>query len=84
MARYHVTRQSCGDDKVDTTFFHPDYTVGPGVSPVSATSVLVARGLVMRLTAGGELRPALKVCNCCAYYSMKLCNSVPTAIQHLS
>jgi len=70
--------KSCGCVKADTTFFHPDYTVGPGVSPVSATSCLAARGLVVRLTAGGELRPALKVCNCCAYYSMKLCNAACT------
>ena len=38
----------------DTIFFHPDYTVGPGVSP----------GHAFRLagyTAGGELPPALKI-----------------------
>lgn len=37
-----------------TIFFHPDYTVGPGVSP----------GHALRLagcTAGGESHPALKI-----------------------
>lgn len=39
-------------------FFHPDYTVGFGISPKSA----YARGLtaICRITAGGELHPAPK------------------------
>ena len=34
-------------------FFHPDYTVGTGISPVHARRLA-------DYTAGGELRPALK------------------------
>ena len=39
---------------VHTIFFHPDYTVGPGITP----------GHALRLagcTAGGESHPALKI-----------------------
>jgi len=34
-------------------FFHPDFTVGTGISPVHALRLA-------GFTAGGELRPALK------------------------
>ena len=37
-------------------FFHPDYTVGPGVSPGQRTP----KRPVADCTASGELRPALK------------------------
>ena len=36
--------------------FHPDYTVGPGVSPGQHLKQQVVAGY----TAGGELHPALK------------------------
>jgi hypothetical protein len=35
-------------------FFHPDYTVGTGISPVHAFRLADC-------TAGGESRPALKI-----------------------
>jgi hypothetical protein len=38
--------------------FHPDYTVGPGVSPDLLTS---RRGPLAGCTAGGELHPALRI-----------------------
>ena len=46
-------------------FYHPDYTVGSGISPESCLS---ARGLAQThgasrrpvITAGGDLHPALK------------------------
>jgi hypothetical protein len=36
------------------SFFHPDYTVGIGVSPIQRSFALAD------FTAGGEVRPALK------------------------
>ena len=50
-------------------FFHPDYTVGFGLSPnLRVYKYIQARGLIRsldckaQLTTGGELHPALKRC----------------------
>ena len=40
-------------------FFHPDYTVGTGISP--AQLLLAGSSASCRITAGGELRPAPKL-----------------------
>lgn len=37
------------------TFFHPDYTVGPGIAPGRRLAAFAD------YTAGGEFRPALKI-----------------------
>ena len=46
-------------------FFHPDYTVGFGITPKSTKKIrhFLARGLVgkSRITAGGEFHPAPKI-----------------------
>ena len=42
------------DPCVHTIFFHPDYTVGLGVSPNHALRLV-------GFTTGGELHPALKI-----------------------
>ena len=52
-----------GRVKQFAAFFHPDYTVGIGITPNStAQHGCAARGLagMRRITAGGEFRPALK------------------------
>ena len=42
-------------------FFHPDYTVGPGISPGQRLArFLPTCQAVAGCTAGGELHPALK------------------------
>ena len=42
-------------------FFHPDYTVGPGITPGQQLPWQLVAGLrTMPLTAGGESHPALK------------------------
>ena len=45
--------------------FHPDYTVGPGITPGLLTPIQTDRPLAgfqafARFTAGGELNPALR------------------------
>ena len=44
-------------------FFHPDFTVGTGITPVR-------RMALADFTAGGELHPALKILfsSCTAYH----------------
>jgi len=39
-------------------FFHPDFTVGPGIKPDLRKN---ARGLAFMLTAGREFNPTLKI-----------------------
>ena len=42
-------------------FFHPDYTVGPGITPDQRLQKQPVAGLrPWPFTAGGELHPALK------------------------
>ena len=41
-----------------TILFHPDYTVGPGISPDLLTLSQERRSRA--ITAGGELHPALR------------------------
>ncbi len=42
--------------------FHPDYTVGPGVTPDLLTPAFrKKRKALAGYTAGGELRPALRI-----------------------
>ena len=40
--------------------FHPDYTVGPGVTPDLLTQVAKNHMALAGYTAGGELHPALR------------------------
>ena len=42
-------------------FFHPDYTVGIGIAPIQR------RFRSRTVTAGGEFRPALKICYLLSY-----------------
>lgn len=42
-------------------FFHPDYTVGFGVSPNHAMKTAFPFSSLAGFTAGGELHPALKI-----------------------
>jgi len=47
-----------------TILFHPDYTVGPGVSPDLLTQAFrKKRKALAGYTAGGELHPALRTQN---------------------
>jgi hypothetical protein len=50
-------------------FFCPDYTVGFGIAPKSANFAKGprARRAIARITAGGELRPALETI-CIVHY----------------
>ncbi len=42
--------------------FHPDYTVGPGVTPDLLTQVVAGNHKALAgYTAGGELHPALRI-----------------------
>jgi hypothetical protein len=43
--------------KIAYTFFHPDYTVGFGITPNHAISS------AWTITTGGDLHPALKILN---------------------
>ena len=45
-----------------TILFHPDYTVGPGVTPDLLTQGILTKAKALAgYTAGGELRPALRI-----------------------
>jgi hypothetical protein len=45
-----------------TILFHPDYTVGPGVTPDLLTQGCVATAVALAgYTAGEELHPALRI-----------------------
>jgi N utilization substance protein B len=44
-----------------SNLFHPDYTVGPGVTPDLLTFFGRAKKPLAGYTAGGELRPALRI-----------------------
>ena len=46
-------------DKQVLIFFHPDYTVGTGISPIQSGPLKGRR--VAGFTAGRELHPALKI-----------------------
>lgn len=59
-------------------FYHPDYTVGSGISPescLSARGLAQIHGALRRpvITAGGDLHPALKICVCFLAYYTLLC-----------
>jgi|GEM_PF-6212617 hypothetical protein len=56
-------------------FFHPDYTVGTGVSPVHAF-------LLADYTAGGEFHPALKNICAVAEFSVVSCRAEVKMIAH--
>ena len=51
-------KTAAGKARSRTILFHPDYTVGPGVTPDLLT--LSQRKALAGYTAGGELHPALR------------------------
>ncbi len=53
-------KTAAGKARSRTILFHPDYTVGPGVTPDLLTLWLWPKALA-GYTAGGELHPALRM-----------------------
>jgi hypothetical protein len=63
MRQHKEARKPARFDDICPILFHPDYTVGPGMTPdllTSSNSQGIA-GPLAGYTAGGDLHPALRI-----------------------